>query len=112
DNSCSMAFPATDGRGNTYPPNDPERAAVLGALVVEGLVRGSNDRLSVIAFPDQRGGQPRVVTDAQGIRALPYANHTLFVPPLRAARAHLDSSRRDDKLLLFFSDGVPEDLAG
>lgn len=110
DNSCSMAFPATDQNGNTYPPNDPERAAVLGALVVEGLVRGSNDRLSVFAFPDQRGGQPRVVTDAAGIRSLPYANHTLFVPPLRAARSHLDSSRRDDKLLLFFSDGVPEDL--
>ncbi len=110
DNSCSMAFPATDQNGTQYPPNDPERAAVLGALVVEGLVRGSNDRLTVYAFPDVRGGPPRTVRDAAGIRGLPYANHTLFTEPLQAARAHLDASTRDGKLLLFFSDGVPEDL--
>lgn len=110
DTSGSMAFSSTDDQGRRYPPNDPERAAVLGALIVEGLVRGSADRLSVIGFPESQGAAPPVVTRAEPIRELPYVNHTLFKAPLAEARRRLDASDRDGKLLLFLTDGNPEDL--
>jgi hypothetical protein len=111
DNSCSMvAGGKVVGTGQRLPPNDPERAAVLGTLLVEGLARGSEDQLTVIGFGDNRGAAPRVVQGGDAIRELPYGGGTWFDPALRAARTTLDGSARDRRLLILFTDGTPSDL--
>ncbi|MDP2312630.1 MAG: vWA domain-containing protein [Pseudomonadota bacterium] len=111
DTSCSMATGArVDGTNQVLPPNDPERAAVLGTLVVEGLARGSTDRVTVIGFGADANADPPVVTDAAAIRALPYSGGTFFRRPLEEARRRLEASDREGKLLLFFTDGSPSDV--
>jgi hypothetical protein len=110
DNSCSMGVEARDDRGRRVPPNDPERAAVLGTLVVEGLSRGSDDRFSVLAFGDGKEAPPRPAQSADDIRALPYANGTFFRRPLEEAGSRLRGSALPRRLFLFFTDGIPEDL--
>ncbi len=111
DNSCSMGVEARDQTtGRRVPPNDPERAAVLGTLVVEGLARGSADRVSVLAFGDGKDAPPRPAQSADDIRALPYANGTFFRRPLEEAGNRLRSSALQNRLFLFFTDGIPEDL--
>src|SRR4051794_12156079 len=85
DNSASMAVPYIDS-GHEFPPNDPERAAVLGTLVVEGLARKSADRVSVVQFGQGRDPAPVVATGADAIRAVPYVGGTLFRKPLKEAR--------------------------
>jgi hypothetical protein len=111
DNSCSMGVEARDSvTGRRVPPNDPERAAVLGTLVVEGLARGSADRVSVLAFGDGKDAPPRPAQSADDIRALPYANGTFFRRPLEEAGNRLRSSSLQNRLFLFFTDGIPEDL--
>lgn len=111
DNSCSMVVTTTGTRdGETFPPNDPERAAVLGALVVEGLTRGTNDKLTVLGFGSGPGAPPQVVRSAAEIRALPYVSGTYFSPSLREASATLARSSQDTRLLMFFTDGIPEDV--
>ena len=111
DNSCSMVVSTTSSLdGATFPPNDPERAAVLGALVVEGLTRGTNDKLTVLGFGSGPGAPPQVVRTAAEIRALPYVSGTYFAPSLREAAATLSRSSQDTRLLMFFTDGIPEDV--
>lgn len=109
DNSGSMAT-GSDFNGTKVPPNDPERVAVLGALLVEGLARGSADRLTVVGFGQAGGAAPQVASNAEEIRAMRYSSGTWFRPALAAARAALESSSRDDKLFMLFSDGAPTDL--
>jgi hypothetical protein len=111
DNSCSMGVEARDQTtGRRVPPNDPERAAVLGTLVVEGLARGSADRVSVLAFGDGKDAPPRPARSADDIRALPYSNGTYFRRPLEEAGNRLRGSALQNRLFLFFTDGIPEDL--
>ncbi len=110
DNSCSMGVESRDDNGRRYPPNDPERAAVLGTLIVEGLARGSADRVEVLAFGDSERDPPRPARDADAIRALPYAQGTFFKRPLEEAGNRLRSSTLPNRLFLFFTDGVPQDL--
>jgi hypothetical protein len=111
DNSCSMGIESRDARtGERIPPNDPERAAVLGTLLVEGLARGSADRVSVIAFGDNANAPPRPALTADQIRALPYSGGTFFRRPLEEAGQRLRQSTLPRKLFLFFTDGAPEDL--
>lgn len=111
DNSCSMIVPSdieqAGGKSVQVPANDPERAAVLGTLIVEGLARGSADRLTVIGFGSTAGAPPAVLTTADAIRELPPANGTWFKPALEEARRRLEGSDRDGRLLLFFTDGAP-----
>lgn len=109
DNSGSMFAPhKIDGK--EVPPNDPERTAVLGTLIVEGLVRGSPDRLSVIGFGDTATSAPRVVTTGPEIREIPMVGGTFFREALKEARLRLESSDRDGRLLIFFTDGAPNDI--
>ncbi|HEX8437859.1 hypothetical protein, partial [Archangium sp.] len=111
DNSCSMGVEARDSAtGRRVPPNDPERAAVLGTLIVEGLARGSADRFSVLAFGDGKDAPPRPAQSADDIRALPYSNGTFFRRPLEEAGNRLRGSALPNRLFLFFTDGIPEDL--
>jgi hypothetical protein len=110
DNSCSMGVASQDGQGRQFPPNDPERAAVLGTLIVEGLARGSADRFSVLAWGDNKDAPPRPALSAEDIRALPYSQGTFFRRPLEEAGNRLRSSTLPHQLFLFFTDGVPEDL--
>jgi len=111
DNSCSMGVEARDQTtGRRVPPNDPERAAVLGTLIVEGLARGSADRVSVLAFGDGKEAPPRPARSAEEIRALPYAHGTFFRRPLEEAGNRLRGSALPNQLFLFFTDGIPEDL--
>lgn len=109
DNSASMAVSAASPLGR-IPPNDPERAAVLGSLVIEGLVRSSQDRLGVVAFGSQAADPPRVLLDGPSIRALPYVGGTWFRPALQEARRILAGSEREHRLLIVFTDGQPEDI--
>lgn len=112
DNSCSMGVESRDERtGARIPPNDPERAAVLGALLVEGLARGSADRVSVIAFGDDANAPPLPALTADQIRALPYSKGTFFRRPLEEAGRRLRESSLPRKLFLFFTDGAPQDLS-
>jgi hypothetical protein len=111
DNSCSMGVEARDERGRRIPPNDPERAAVLGTLVVEGLARGSADRVSVLAFGDNPEAPPRPAQSAEEIRALPYSGGTFFRRPLEEAGQRLRGSKLPRRLFLFFTDGAPNDLS-
>jgi hypothetical protein len=111
DNSCSMGVEAVDrATGRRIPPNDPERAAVLGTLIVEGLARGSADRVSVLAFGDDKEAPPVPAQSAEGIRALKYSNGTYFRRPLEEAGNRLRGSALPNRLFLFFTDGIPEDL--
>ncbi|HYO59649.1 vWA domain-containing protein [Archangium sp.] len=110
DNSCSMGVESRDDKGRRYPPNDPERAAVLGTLIVEGLARGSADRVGVLAFGDSERDPPRPAQGADAIRALPYSQGTFFKRPLEEAGNRLRSSALPNRLFLFFTDGVPQDL--
>lgn len=109
DNSCSMSAGSKIVGGGSLPPNDPDRAAVLGALLVEGLVRGSADSLTIVGFGLQ-DRSPQVVHDAAGIRELPYVSGTWFRPALQEARDRLVRSTAERKVLLFFTDGSPSDL--
>jgi hypothetical protein len=110
DNSCSMGVESRDEQGRRLPPNDPERAAVLGTLLVEGLARGSADHFSVLAFGDSESAAPRAARTGEEIRALPYSQGTFFRAPLVEAGQRLRSSQEPHRLLLFFTDGVPNDL--
>jgi hypothetical protein len=111
DNSASMAVPYSDSSGHQYPPNDPERAAVLGTLMVEGLAKGSDDRVSVILFGQGRPDPtPVVKTEADEIRQVPYVGGTFFRKPLQKARSILEGSAREGRIFVIFTDGMPEDL--
>jgi hypothetical protein len=111
DNSASMiAGSRVIGSSQELPPNDPERAAMLGAMIVEGLARGSEDRVTIVGFGTQRDDPPWVGRDGAALRAMPYGGGTWFVPALRAAGDTLAATRRDDRLLVLFTDGFPSDL--
>jgi hypothetical protein len=111
DNSCSMVAGATvQNTGRELPANDPDRAAVLGALIVEGLVRGSEDAITVVGFGDKKKDPPRIVRTGDEIRGMPYGGSTWFGPALDAAKQTLSSSARDRRLAILFTDGAPSDL--
>ena len=113
DNSCSMVAPSqfTSLFGTKMlPANDPERTSVLGTLIVEGLARDTEDRLTVIAFGDNEQAPARVVTSAADIRQLPPVGGTYFRNPLMEAKRRLEASTLDGRLLLFFTDGAPNDI--
>jgi hypothetical protein len=111
DNSASMIVGSrVEGSARELPPNDPERAAVLGAMIVEGLARGSEDRVTIVGFGVQRDDPHWIGRDGAALRAMPYGGGTWFVPALRAAGDVLGSTRRDGRLLVLFTDGFPSDL--
>lgn len=109
DNSCSMVEEHVE-HGEKRQPADPDRHATVGALIVEGLARGTDDRVTVLAFPKRASTGVVRITDAAGIRDLQPAHGTTYAGPLRVAREILDASTRDDRMLLFLSDGEPTDL--
>jgi hypothetical protein len=93
-----------------FPATDPERGAILGALILEALTRGSTDRLTVIPFAAQGVTPPKLHTDVE-IRGLHYdAGGTYFRAPLQLARGILfGAPAGSGKLLLFFTDGFPSE---
>lgn len=109
DTSGSMATGAQAPDGQQLPPNDPGRAAVLGALVVEGLSRGSDDKVTVIGFGDGPTAVPQVGLTADQIREMQYVSGTWFRGAFQDARRRLEASAREQKLALIFSDGAPSD---
>lgn len=119
DNSGSMAGPFRGPAGRMMPGNDPERTAVLGALILSGLTFGTEDHLTVLTFGDTPVSAPVMVDPAafpnaaaagDAIRAMPYANGTFYRPALRQARDILSRSTRDGRLLMFLTDGAPSDM--
>ena len=108
DNSGSMV---TESRFNDdrVPPNDPERLAVLGALVVDSLDEGSDDQVTVIGFGERERDRPPSTVTQPDIRAWPYQS-TFFRAPLQQALAIFGASQRETKVLIFFTDGVPSDM--
>ncbi|MBN2797801.1 MAG: VWA domain-containing protein [Deltaproteobacteria bacterium] len=108
DNSGSM-IRTVSGRGGTVPPADPERRSVLGTLLLDGMTRDSQDHLTVLTFDAAAPDHTRVLPPGDGLRTLPVSGSTLFLGPLARAREILEKSSRDDKLLVFLSDGAPND---
>lgn len=114
DTSGSMGSPwefsAGPGASKTMKPSDPERGAILGALVLEALARDSQDRLSVITFTRMESAPPPLLRTASEIQALQYNTGTFFRKPLQEARRILGAAPKGDgRVLLFFTDGVPND---
>ena len=110
DNSGSMVH-EYDFDGSTVPANDPERLAVLGAMVVDALDEGSDDKVTVIGFGRSETDRPPSTVGQPDIRSWPYAS-TYFRKPLEKALEIFEHSERDTKVLIFFTDGLPSDLAG
>lgn len=115
DTSGSMGSPwefnAGPGQTKLMKPSDPERGAILGALVLEALVRGSQDRLTVIGFTRQEHLQPPLIKEAAQLRELTYSTGTFFRRPLQEARRILSAAPQGDgRVLLFFTDGIPTDV--
>ncbi len=109
DNSCSMVESHTV-KGRTEPAADPDRRGVLGALLVEGLTRGTDDALTVLAFPLGKRRGYLEVGSRDEIRDLGASSGTFYKGPLKRARKILDASDKRERMLLFVSDGVPNDL--
>lgn len=110
DNSCSMVEPHTRTGGDAiHPAADPERRAVLGALLVAGLA-GDKDKVTVLGFPRTEGGELFDSSDPTAIRDIPISTGTFFREPLQRASRILRKSNKQDRMLLFLSDGDPNDL--
>jgi|GEM_PF-1385396 len=114
DNSGSMGAPwefiSGPGQMKTMKPSDPERGAILGALMLEALVRGSQDRLTVISFTRGEALPPPLLKQAEQIKALRYDTGTFYRRPLQEAHRILESAPKGDgRVLLFFTDGIPTD---
>ncbi|MEZ4319163.1 MAG: hypothetical protein R3F61_16730 [Myxococcota bacterium] len=108
DNSCSMVEPH-NVKGWDHPAADPDRRSVLGALLVEGLTRGTDDALTVLAFPKANKPGVVVVETHEDLQNLGASGGTFYQAPLKRARQILEKSDRRDKMLLFLSDGAPND---
>jgi hypothetical protein len=113
DNSGSMGSPwefSSGGRTKMMKPSDPDRAAILGAMVLEALVRGSGDRLSVISFTKAEMAAPPILKTGEQIQALRYDTGTFYRLPLQDARQILGGApKTDGRVLIFFTDGIPND---
>ena len=104
DNSLSMGRKYGWG-GRQRPPSDPDRRAQLAALILEGLVRGTDDRLTIVPMH----GPQIAAGDPGSIRDMGLYNTTPYVEPLTRAREILEASPRTDRLLVFLTDGMPTD---
>lgn len=115
DTSGSMGTPweysGGPGLSKTMKPSDPERGAILGALLLEALARGSQDRLTVVAFGATEAAAPPLLQQAEAIKALRYSTGTFYRQPLLQARRILSAAPKGDgRVLLFFTDGIPTDI--
>ncbi|MCB9678569.1 MAG: hypothetical protein H6737_25935 [Alphaproteobacteria bacterium] len=108
DNSCSMIENHTI-KGHEHPAADPDRRSVLGALLVEGLTTGTDDELTVIAFPRANRPGSRELTSREQIERIGPSFGTYYQAPLTKAREILEGSERNERMLLFLSDGAPND---
>ena len=106
DNSCSMAV-ETGFNGVQIPPNDPDRLAVLGAAAVSALGSQGDDRVTIIGFGENATAPPPTTATQPNILDWSYTNGTFFREPLKEATRIFNASRRDAKLLMFLTDGVP-----
>ena len=107
DNSCSMI---------TNPGMDKERSALLGAMVIEGLMRGSSqDHLQIYAMPGitdvpkMPNAKAIKISTYEELRSLDYGN-TFFNDQLKQSHAQLTNSKKNSKVLLLFTDGQPTNL--
>ena len=69
DTSCSMAVPFQTDQGKTLPPNDPDRAAVLGVEIVQGLTKGSGDAVTVVSFGESQDASPHQSSTPDEVKA-------------------------------------------
>lgn len=108
DNSGSMAQGSTDRvTGQTLPPNDPDRLAVIATLVFRALM-GPEDKLTILTFDESRPGiYKEIANDATAIRSLKFGGSTFVVGPLKRAREILEASTALRKFLVFATDGAP-----
>ena len=110
DNSGSMGLGGID-RATQAPllANDPDRLAVIATLVFRALM-GPDDKLTIMTFDDSRPGIYKdVLNDPKTIRGLVFDTQTFVVGPLKQARAILDASTAQRKILLFATDGSPSE---
>jgi len=89
---------------------DPGRLAVLGAMIVDTLGRNPADDVTVIGFGDTATAPPATTRSQPDLRTWGYAEGTHFRKPLQEALAILEGSAHSNKILIFFTDGRPEDV--
>lgn len=109
DNSFSMGN-GGDINGDPYPANDPERIAVLGAQVVEGLAKGSNDQLTLVVF-DPKQGKTGVTVPPGTLGGIKYAPGTPLRTAVAGTRSIFEGSTKQPKVLVLLSDGAPNDAS-
>ena len=102
DTSGSMAVGSQDSSGKSYPATDPERLAVLGTQMILSL-KGDDD-VSVFGFPNKP-----IVEDE--LPSLPFDQTTPYLSALKVAGEKLASSQTETRVLIFFTDGAPNDGA-
>lgn len=89
--------------------NDPERGAVLGAMILEALTRDSSDALTVIPFAPMGTDPPLLRGDPARLQALEYdVSGTYYRRPLHlASEVFAKAPPGSTRTLLFFTDGAP-----
>jgi len=114
DTSGSMAAGGTvthsDGSTEQLPPNDPERASILGALVIEGLMRGGSDGYQLYFLPKSAKGKAPLANSYSEIHDVQFNNNTFVKAPLQQSVTQLTQSSKRDKTIIFLTDGSPTDI--
>ena len=91
---------------------DPGRLAVLGAMIIDTLGQNPADDVTVIGFGDTATATPPTTRTRPDLRTWGYAGGTYFRKPLQEALGILQRSSHPNKILIFFTDGRPEDVHG
>lgn len=81
------------------------RGAELGAEMLLSLARGTPDRVTVIGLAEDERHPPRILSQANRLDALAPVSQGHAGPALAAARAALETSSRDTRLLVLVSAG-------
>lgn len=113
DTSGSMSAGGTaniNGQEHQLPPNDPERASVLGALVIDGLMRGGSDGYQMYFLPKNASSGSRIAKSASDIQNVVFNGSTYVKDPLTQGMQQLKHSSKRDKTLIFLTDGSPSDF--
>ncbi len=90
---------------------DPERLAVLGGAIIDGLGANPADEVTVIGFGSSARSAPPTTRTTPDIRTWPTSGGTYFRKPLEEALRIFERSSKPNKMLIFFTDGTPGDVS-
>ena len=90
--------------------NDPDRSSILGALVIEGLLRGGTDGYQVYFMPNDPNDPAPTTNSKNDIFNLQFSTNTNVASPLKQSIQQLNRSQKKDKTIIFLTDGTPSDI--